>query len=591
MEGPTLNQPWAQYGLTATGKQKRKRVRSVMGCMTCRKRRVKCDEKRPKCSNCARHPLRICEYEYDHDNEHEKETENADAYNSLGNGYDPNRVFEKAQLDALGAMSLDTSFQDSSSFASSSTLTLDDLQPLPLTSSSYVYQPPIDYEKMSKERHVLESMRAEWLNINDKGSNNLMNPSELVQNKIPTPKQSRFTSFRSFHSGLVRRYFPSSEDPHNRLPPNITSAVPGPALYNGSGISLGTQPSSLSLSPDINHLHRSDIFRNPVNVGTVEDNKDVSTVGNLGSTAFNLLLCQIMEPSPTVWRDRLRSVVDKCIEKGGPGWMIGLTPPLSGYRGGPVENKQPLSMALYLEMAAMIDIYASLTSGSIPRLTSSDQSWISLSRTHQAKLSPPIPDTLETIFGIPRTLVPVFSRVTSLVARRTMQNLDDQMDVGMKEDLDFEIMSMRMELEHLWPARLAGRTDERRSQYGGRLWRLALLILLLQEAQMYSTTSSDLISSVNSFTASCQEALSEIGHLSGWLWPILISACATGNHTQREGFLRLLPYAKFPMGNSDNSEYAHKLLTMVWFYQDTGNPRFHLREARRIDNTSDNLIL
>ena len=93
--------------LTATGKLRRKRARTVTGCKTCRTRRVKCDEKRvswndpsfpsfevevlsgrgaalerlakdrraqaepsvahaqPKCTNCSRHPLRKCEYEFD----------------------------------------------------------------------------------------------------------------------------------------------------------------------------------------------------------------------------------------------------------------------------------------------------------------------------------------------------------------------------------------------------------------------------------------------------------------------------------------------------------------------------------------------
>ncbi|WWC73895.1 uncharacterized protein I206_107867 [Kwoniella pini CBS 10737] len=565
MEGPTLGQPWAQYGLTATGKQKRKRVRSVMGCLTCRKRRVKCDEKRPKCSNCARHPLRVCEYEYD------------------SNEFNLGPIEEQDQLDAASTMSFDTTFHDSSSFASSSKLTLDEFLP----SSTSLYLPSPDYEKMLNDRRVIEGMTAELQSLRAMDSMLLSDPPvipDIMQQKTPVPKQHRFTSFRAFHSALVRRCFSSSEDPRNRLSLSVASATLPPNLSNG--ISLGPQ----SLPTDISHLHRPDIFKEYVK--SVRDKSNTLMVGKLGSIAFTLLMCEIMDPSPKSWREQFKSLIGKCIERGGPGWMIGLTAPIQGYKGGQIENKQPLSMALYLEMSAMIEIYACLTSGSIPQLTNQDASsktpWILLSKVYQAKVSFSLPDTIETIFGIPRILIPTFSQVTTLVAKRNMQIVDD---TSLKEHLDFEVNTMRMELEHLWPARLANRRDERRLQYGGRLWRLAILILLLQEAQYYSTSSIELITYVNSFFDLCQEALNDIGHLSGWLWPILLSSCASCNHSQREGFLRLLPYAKAPIGNTDNSEHAHKLLTMVWFYQDTGNCRFHLREALRIDNTLDFLIL
>ncbi|KLT44590.1 hypothetical protein CC85DRAFT_283523 [Cutaneotrichosporon oleaginosum] len=51
--------------LTTRGRPRKKRVRTVTGCLLCRQRRVKCDERRPRCSNCARHPHRVCEYPFD----------------------------------------------------------------------------------------------------------------------------------------------------------------------------------------------------------------------------------------------------------------------------------------------------------------------------------------------------------------------------------------------------------------------------------------------------------------------------------------------------------------------------------------------
>ncbi|KAL1409363.1 hypothetical protein Q8F55_003345 [Vanrija albida] len=41
-----------------------KSVRSVTGCSTCKWRKVKCDERRPECGNCARKPGRKCVYLY-----------------------------------------------------------------------------------------------------------------------------------------------------------------------------------------------------------------------------------------------------------------------------------------------------------------------------------------------------------------------------------------------------------------------------------------------------------------------------------------------------------------------------------------------
>lgn len=68
--------------LTTRGRPRKKRVRTVTGCLVCRQRRVKCDERKvsrkswprrprgtgadhqPRCSNCSRHPNRVCEYPF-----------------------------------------------------------------------------------------------------------------------------------------------------------------------------------------------------------------------------------------------------------------------------------------------------------------------------------------------------------------------------------------------------------------------------------------------------------------------------------------------------------------------------------------------
>lgn len=110
---------------------------------------------------------------------------------------------------------------------------------------------------------------------------------------------------------------------------------------------------------------------------------------------------------------------------------------------------------------------ACLTDGTAPLLITAERStcsWLIASRVAQAKLSPGIPDPIEVMFGVPRCIVPAFARVVALVSRRSQSAVDG---AGLQEEeLDFEASVLRLELESAWPARLQGRRDSRRVQYG-----------------------------------------------------------------------------------------------------------------------------
>ncbi|WRT69897.1 uncharacterized protein IL334_006888 [Kwoniella shivajii] len=562
MEGPTLGQPWATFGLTATGKPKRKRVRSVMGCLTCRKRRVKCDEKRPRCSNCARHPLRICQYEY----------ENEDEEKHLGDVESSVASMEDSSLDR-------------SSFASSSKVTLDSLSPShitvdqilsPLTQISLESR---NYENLLKQRQVVHYMAAEFQSLA------LLNPlatSEMdLSNTFPMVKpqattQNSFTALLTNPSALVRRCFASFFD-HSHHRAGMMTPVVSPEGF-------------LPMGSAQNRVKLSDPFR--AYVTSVRENRDNLITGKLGVVAFALSLCEHLESPISTWREKLNVMIQRSVEKGGPGWIIGVSPPLTGYQGGQLENKEPLSTALYAELGAMLDIYACLTSGKIPISLSEHRQetkpWFLSSRGAQMQASPLIPDIIEVIFGFPRVLAPTFAHVTALIAKRSMM---DSQDSTLKENLEFECTSAMMELEHVWPARLEARRDDRRLQFGGRIWRLGLMILLQHKVSMFSTTSPELGSLVIAFSQLCNEAIGEIGHLAGWIWPILFAACACRDHHQREIFIRLLPFAKGPVESGDNSQHAQRILTMIWFYQDIGDNSYHLREAVRDDTSLDLIIL
>jgi hypothetical protein len=119
-----------------------------------------------------------------------------------------------------------------------------------------------------------------------------------------------------------------------------------------------------------------------------------------------------------------------------------------------------------------------------------------------------MPDLFEALLAAPRIIVPTFATAVGLVSRRLA--VDPQAEM-VKEQLDHEVSSLRTELEVVWPPRLAGRQDSRRLQYGGRLWRLAVLILVIHKAQEFPPTSPELIMHVAQFIELCSEAASDIG--------------------------------------------------------------------------------
>lgn len=78
--------------------------------------------------------------------------------------------------------------------------------------------------------------------------------------------------------------------------------------------------------------------------------------GKLGATGFTLFLSQITTPIPGRWREQLKAGVDWAMARGGPGWVIGVTPPNPGYRGGELRILEPLGMAVYSDFTALLAV-------------------------------------------------------------------------------------------------------------------------------------------------------------------------------------------------------------------------------------------
>ncbi|WVQ95854.1 hypothetical protein IAU59_002953 [Kwoniella sp. CBS 9459] len=588
----TFERPYAEdEGLTMSGKLKRKRIRSVMGCTLCRKRRVKCDEKKPKCTNCARHPLRVCEYEFDVPQE-------GSSIPQVTPPLGPNTSFDDTSPQNFGT----------TSFASSSKAALCNPSPLRLQESPS----PAVYQEYLSDRQVVRGMSVELRSMSVLNPLSMPDPVGLADaflTKLPMSSHTAFPSILTFHAALVKQCFGSlTSDSHSRLLCTATAV-------------LSSRPSSTLAITDKSPIRsrRPDVFHRYLQLGKEQTGNIIT--GKLGAVAFTLLLCEALDPTPSHWREQVRIMVSRSVHSGGPGWVIGVTDPLPGYTGGQLINAQPLCMALYSELTAMLEICACLTSGGTPILLGSSHEkrpWHLASRAAQLKASAssaaPIPDAIEIMIGIPRSMITAFARAVAVVsmtddvmAARSPTRLDYERDhqdlhCGMEgaddhDHVNHEVEALKMELEFIWPKRLDKRDSDRRMWYGGRLWRLALLTLLSQKAQHLPLDSMELRTYIDAFLQLCYEALSELGHLAGWLWPIIIAACACPASTsttlpnQRQSFLSLLSHAKSAIGDTDRSAHATRLLNTIWFYHDLGDPSFHLKDAIKLDPSLDVLIL
>lgn len=191
---------------------------------------------------------------------------------------------------------------------------------------------------------------------------------------------------------------------------------------------------------------------------------------------------------------------------------------------------------------------ASLTDGSVPTYVTLDPSWLLASRAFQVKLSPSSPDLFEALLSAPRILMPTLARAVALSSRRAA--LAGQPDL-LAEEVEHDATSLRTELELVWPARLATRSDPRVVQYGGRAWRIAILVLVMHQGQGFSPRSPEVIARVAEFVELASEAVADLSTVDGWLWAILIVACAASVE-HREVLRYLASLSRSPVGERDN---------------------------------------
>lgn len=169
--------------------------------------------------------------------------------------------------------------------------------------------------------------------------------------QLPVAPQSQLRLLLDHHATLVRRSFADLEDAENRLlcsSTAILAANASSASYRARG---GADRRNTLLAHYLGLVQRkttSTAAPPPVN-------------GKLGATGFTLFLSQVTTPLPGRWREQLKAGVEWALARGGPGWVIGVTPPNPGYRGGDLRILEPLGMAVYSDFTALLAVLGEST--------------------------------------------------------------------------------------------------------------------------------------------------------------------------------------------------------------------------------------
>lgn len=276
-----------------------------------------------------------------------------------------------------------------------------------------------------------------------------------------------------YHALVLRRNFDDLDvDPESRL---VCSTIALFAAGGVRGLETAASASASTTGHGLASLH--DEYLHKVRAKT---HLPVPATGKLASASVTLFLNQLLERVPGKWRDQVRVNVDWSMARGGPGWILGLTPPITGYTG---ERRlasgfaSPLALMLSADFNAILSVFggscettslthaASLIDGSLPThlTTTPQEAWPLEARELQMKIVPALPDFFETMVGMPRIMLMPLARVVGLVSRSRAVS---GQSLSVREQLEHDVASLRLELEAIWPARLAARQDERRIQYG-----------------------------------------------------------------------------------------------------------------------------
>lgn len=100
--------------------------------------------------------------------------------------------------------------------------------------------------------------------------------------------------------------------------------------------------------------HKSRASRDAADTAPWSSTGQVPVTGKLAAAGFTLFLSQVLNPAPGKWKEQLAVGVEWAETRGGPGWVLGVSPARPGHAGGEPVNVQPLAMTMYSDMTALL---------------------------------------------------------------------------------------------------------------------------------------------------------------------------------------------------------------------------------------------
>lgn len=182
-----------------------------------------------------------------------------------------------------------------------------------------------------------------------------LGPTNSFDPRSPT---APLRTLLAYHETIVRRSFTDLDDRESRLLCSTTALFATGSVTNRDELTdnyLGLVRNKSAAAAAAAGMAVPRASRGGNGFGGYGNNEPVT--GKLGAVGFTLFLSQVLAPAPGRWKEQLRAGVEWAVARGGPGWVIGVSPPLPGHRGGDLRNVQPIAMALYSDFTALLVMF------------------------------------------------------------------------------------------------------------------------------------------------------------------------------------------------------------------------------------------
>jgi hypothetical protein len=266
--------------------------------------------------------------------------------------------------------------------------------------------------------------------------------------------------------------------------------------------------------------------------------------------------------------------------RGGPALITASNAPSRASFGGGVTVS---AARLLLEILAVYDVFASLTSGEPPSLLGRGKSewWFDGDKQSYHKYS------IEQLYGMSRGMIDMVAKVSGLLsrARPIAPILPTSLETNDSADIMTEARALYMELENFTnPCRehgcvipeAAGQPCHPRVDNGNESHRMALQVILLRDVFQVSRADPRVQNSSKEVVSLCLQSAKALGMGVDLTWPVIIAGC------QLEGADRapvLETFDTFRRQCCFEIDTAEQICVEVWRRIDSGLPRSDWRSV------------